>query len=428
MQLLRTTLLVLASSMLLQAQKPPPFEPNYDEEKANTYPIPHVLAIPGVDSIKTKEDWLSKGRPALMKLFAQEVYGKTPANQIPVKVEPHGKDKTILNGKAIMRQAIMHLGPKGEVQAHLLIYLPTTAVEKKAPVPAFITLNFWGNHSVDEDPDILLSPSWFRNNKDKGIVNNRATEASRGTGKDRFPIEAIINRGYAVITAYYGDFDPDYDDGFENGIHPLFHQNGAKPAADEWGSIGAWAWGMSRMADYAQSLPEIDSGKLISLGHSRLGKTSLWAGAQDERFSIVISNNSGCGGAAPSKRTFGETVWRINNSFPHWFCDNFNRYSNNEGELPIDQHQLIALMAPRPVYIASATEDKWADPKGEFLSGKLAEPVYQLFDKPGLGVDSWPAPDTPVGKFIGYHLRTGKHDVTPYDWERYMDFADQHWR
>ena len=414
-------LLIGAPSMTTQGAE----EVNYDESKVPDYTLPDPLVMQDGTEVTSAETWRNKRRPEALRLFETYVYGKAPARPEGMRFETLETDASALGGKAIRKQVRVYFtGDEDDPSMDILIYLPKDA---KKPVPLFVGLNFYGNHSIHRDPEIILSTSWMRNNEDYGVVNHRATEKARGVRSSRWPVEMILGRGYGLATIYYGDIDPDVDDGFQNGVHPLFYEEGQKkPAPDEWGSIGAWAWGLSRAVDYFETDNDIDNNRIMVMGHSRLGKTSLWAGAQDQRFAITISNDSGCGGAALSRRRFGETVARINRVFPHWFCDNFNQFNNNEDELPVDQHMLIALMAPRPVYVASAEDDRWADPRGEFLSAKHADPVYELLGTEGMTAEEMPPVNEPVTSIIGYHIRSGGHDVKDFDWNAYMDFADKH--
>ncbi len=396
-----------------------------DEAKVPEYKVPDVLTRFNGGKIKTAKDWYRKQRPEILQKFTQEVYGKVPGVLGIHEVKVWETSPDALNGLAVRRQLSLFF-KKGDksLEVNVLMYLP----KSQQKVPVFLAYNFTGNHAVYNDPNIRLTESWVNNDPSVGIINNQVTEQSRATASNRWPVEEIIKSGYGLVTLYYGDVDPDKDD-FSDGIEPFFYQeNQTHPKFDEWGSIAAWAWGLSRVMDYLEKDDLVDAKKVAVLGHSRLGKTALWAGATDQRFALVVSNESGCGGAALSKRIFGETVQIINTSFPHWFCGNFKKYNNNEADLPIDQHMLLALIAPRPLYVASAEGDKWADPRGEFLAAKYASAVYELLGKEGLPVKEMPEVNHPVMGTIGYHIRSGKHDLTLYDWQQYIRFADKFFR
>ena len=405
------------------------FVANYDESKVPHYTLPDPLTTQSGDPVTDAKTWNESRREEILESFRGHVFGRSP-DAIEVDSRLVTRDDEALGGKAIRRQFDLTLR-RGDRELTMELLIHTPKVDGK--VPAFLGLNFQGNHATHPDPSIRVPRSWVRPRTDGSTDGNRANEAGRGVDGDAWPVEMIIERGYGLATIYYGDIDPDFDDEFQNGIHALFGDWTGKIAEGErWGSIAGWAYGLSRALDFLETDELIDGSRVAVIGHSRLGKTSLWAGATDPRFKLVISNNSGCGGAALSRRAFGETVGRINSAFPHWFAKNHRLYNENESQLPVDHHELIALIAPRAVYVASATEDRWADPYGEFLSCVHADPVYRLLGTDGfVGAEkldgSMPPADQPISEgTIGYHLRTGDHAITPVDWRHYLDFADKH--
>ncbi len=396
-----------------------PWIANYDESKIPPYHLPALLKCSDGSAVRNAEEWNSKRRPELLKMFMDVMYGPCPPMPDRVRHRILSEKEDALNGLAVRREIrlyfVMNNGRRHS--ADLLLYLPKKANGK---VPVFVGLTFFGNHVVTSEPDVRIT----------GLAGKGCDPdfLERGKQARRWPLETILNRGYAVAVASYHDFFPDREDGWTQSMYELFFSESelkARPKA--FSAIGAWAWGLSRMLDYLETVPEIDAEKAAVIGHSRLGKTSLWAGVTDERFSLVCVNDSGCGGAALSRRLYGETLFSMYYRCrvgEWWFTDSLKPKVNDVDSLPLDQHELIALAAPRAIAVHSATGDQWADPKGEYLSAYYAGDAFRLFGEHGLESPVPPAPDQSVGTDVSYFLRTGNHDLLIEDWNHYLDRAD----
>lgn len=359
--------------------------------------IPSPLITLKGEQVDSPEKWKER-RSEILELFRENVYGRPPSRrpgEIQFKVIHLATDA--LDGNATLKQVrISYTGPGGNGAINLILYVPNTPTK---PVPCFLFICNRNSENIDP-ARVMKTPFW--------------------------PVEQIVARGYAAAAFYNSDVASDQVDGFSSGVFQVFSPN-AERQSNSWGAIAAWSWGASLAMDYLETDSSIDSRRVAVVGHSRCGKAAMWAGAEDPRFAMVVSNNSGCTGAAMARGKAGERIRDINEKFPHWFCQNYNQFNDSEQKLPLDQHMLVSLIAPRFLYISSASEDKWADPKSEFRSAILANPVYQLFKVVGLAKTEMPKTEVPLHHGnIGYHLRTGKHDLTEYDWNQFMDFADIH--
>jgi hypothetical protein len=413
-KLLFLSLIFLYIPCLVQAQT----AVNLDEANVGTLALPSLLATESGKTVKTAGEWEREQRPVILQKFAEHVYGRMPARPKGLWFRTVATDPRALQGKATRKEVVIHFskdvnGPS----MHLLLYLPNAGKEK---VPVLVGLNFQGNHSVQQDTGITITAAWK-------AQHTGDTATKRGGQESRWPVAAIIDSGFGLATAWYQDLEVDNAEGWKSSIRTTLQQALAiRP--EEWGAIGAWGWGLSRIMDYLETDKRVNPKQVVITGHSRLGKAALWAAANDQRFAIVVSNNSGEGGAALARRNFGETVERINTVFPHWFVGRYKTYNQAVESLPVDQHMLLALMAPRPLYVASASEDLWADPKGEFLSAREAGKVYALYKRQGIAQSEPPPVNTPVGKVVRYHLRQGGHDMLLYDWQQYIVFAREFFR
>jgi hypothetical protein len=373
--------------------------------------------------------WNAKRRPEILGAFAEHVYGHTPSEKLRLQFHVDSVDRSALSGEAIRKQiTITFSGHEDGPRIHLLVYQPAHA---KRPLPAILGLNFEGNQTVDSDPGIALHEVWVADPADRQEINElrrhikQRPADSRGRNNYRWQVDKVLQRGYALATAYYGDIEPDFDGGLRYGVRSLFLKPGQTTVtAEQWGAIGAWAWGLSRALDYLVTDPAIDSKRVAVIGHSRLGKAAVWAAAQDQRFAVLLSNESGMGGVSLYRAKAGETLEHLNTSFPYWFCGNFHQYTGHPERLPVDGNLLLSLCAPRPAYVASAEEDHFSNPSAEFLSAVLAGKVYRLLGKPGLGTTIMPPVDQPVMRTLGYHVRAGVHEVTEFDWDQYLKFLD----
>ena len=378
--------------------------------------LPDPLVLFNGNAVTTKEQWFKERRPELKKLFEHYMFGASPpAPKVIAKFERI--DKNALGGKATLKEITLTFAGIDGPKIHLLLVVPN---KRTGPAPVFVGMNFAGNHTALDDPKIQLNPNWMY--AGKGVKDNHATEATRGTQKNVWNIEDAIDRGYAVATFYSGDIDADRKD-VRDGVQKYFGKD------YDWSTIAAWAWGYSRVIDYLVTDPDIDATKIIAVGHSRNGKTALLAGAFDERIAVVIPHQAGCGGSAPSRRRGeknAESVKRINTTFPHWFNARFKEFNEEPDRLPFDQHCLIAMCAPRPVLLSNAVEDTWANPTGQFELLLAADPVYRLVGSKGLGAKKMPEVGKLLASPLGFFMREGKHSMNRQDWAAFLDFADKH--
>jgi hypothetical protein len=367
--------------------------------------------------VATREQWFEQRRPELKALFQHYMYG-----WFPPPVEVHGTvtftDAHFFDGKATLKLVTLKLAAKGAPEINLLMLIPN---HRAGPAPVFLGMNFNGNHTVVADTHVPVTSSWVGDGPN--TANHHALESGRGTQVHVWELEQSVERGYAVATFYCGDVEPDTTTAV-GGVRETIR----RPAAsDDWGTIAAWAWGLQRAVDYLVTDNDIDKKHIALVGHSRLGKAAILAGAFDERVALVVPLQAGCGGTAPSRGTVGESVQRINTSFPHWFCSEFKKFNTQPDRLPFDQDALIALCAPRSVLLGAAVEDTWANPAGAFDMLKSADRVYRFVSAKGLSAQTMPETNKLVDSNLGFFIRPGKHSMTKLDWQYFLDFADKQW-
>ena len=407
-----------------QADRPPAavvagIPVNYDEAKVGTYTLPDPLLLADGKPVRDAKTWNEKRRAEIVRLFEENQYGRAPGRPAAMSFDVFDKGTPALDGKAIRRQVTIYFSAdKAGPKMDLLVYVPANAA---GPVPLLLNLGFSANSSTVNDPGVKVGEVWGRDKK--------KVPAGQGMNFGRVNVARLLDAGLGFATVYYGDIDPDFLGGVPYGVRALYLKPGqSEPAPDEWGSIAAWAWGLSRAMDYLETDKGVDATRVAIMGVSRLGKTVMWAGARDPRIALVIASCSGEGGAALSRRNYGETIAHLTEAtrYPYQFAGNYAKYANQVDRLPVDGHMLVALMAPRPVLLQTGDKDFWSDPKGEFLAAVAAGPVYRLLGKQGLDTDQMPAAGSPILHTIGYFMHAGGHGTIPSDWDQFLAFMQMH--
>jgi hypothetical protein len=390
---------------------------NYSEERVRPYTLPHPLIMANGERVASADQWTKSRRSEILNFYREQIYGRVPDNAPQVTWEVAETDSAAREGKALMKRVVGRMGEKpDDPRMNLTVFLPAKA---DGPVPMLLSISF-GFGPRGPAPNKAAAPA-----KDQ---DKKADVAKAAAAFD--PVGQLLGRGWGYASMNYGDIQPDRADRWTEGVIGLTLRPGqTRPAPDEWGTISAWAWGISRAIDHLQTDTAVDSRRIAITGVSRLGKTVLWAGAQDERVAAVFSVVSGEMGASLIRRDWGETLDDMAQNFPWQFAGNLQKWVGRWDELPVDQHMLIALCAPRPVFVTGGVSDQWSDPKGEFLALEAAGPVYELLGAKGLGVKELPSLDRPViDGDLGFHYHSGGHTTTPADWKAFLEFAERQFR
>jgi hypothetical protein len=413
-----------ACAAMGQADKPPAplvagIPVNYEEARVGTYTLPDPLLLANGKPVRDAKTWNEKRRAEIVRLFEENQYGRSPGRPSAMSFDVFDKGTPAFDGKGTRRQVTIYFSAdKAGPKMDLLVYVPANAA---GPVPLLLNLSFSANSNTVGDPGVKVGEVWGREKK--------KIPAGQGMNFGKVNVTRLLDAGFGFATVYYGDIDPDFLGGVPYGVRALYLKPGqTEPAPDEWGSIAAWAWGVSRAMDYLETDKAVDAKRVAIMGVSRLGKTVMWAGAHDPRIALVIASCSGEGGAALSRRNYGETIAHLTESsrYPYQFAANYAKFANKVDQFPVDAHMLVALIAPRPVLLQTGDKDFWSDPKGEFLGAVAAGPVYRLLGKQGLDTDQMPPAGSPILHTIGYYMHAGGHGTIPSDWDQFLAFMQMH--